>query len=683
MKSNFERLEFLDFSLNAVASCLAVYSLGMALHAPVIGTIFMVIAVSGNLVSYFLHRNFGAKLIVPAGILYAVVGICCFVFRAELNGLLPEEGVPIELLTAGALGWMISACSFFLWRDATLIFQAVPTIALFGLIGAWDTFSAAPFAFFGFLLCFATLFARTHGRLMMHQADEAGFDGGLDVGTYEEGPKVERFLGSLKAGPWRWMAGPEWALASALAVVCLSLLGAPVLQRSVQGMVNTVRINVPSPRNSSTEVRTDAFRSAPASSTTTIGNGPRSLENIVLFRTNLLEPTYLRSHTYDRYIKRGWSMTPNWSGREELVGALGDPKSLFNLMLDVGDNMPRFNYRVDFERIVDDSLPIPGIPDQVGDSRSLRVRPDLTVEMSAPDRRMSFAVRYSDNGFPSHQAGKNLPPVYSNADGDTKIPPRVLEFARRAASTGRNDYQKATLIKQAIEKQIVYDLQAPAVPDGQDPVDFVLFESRRGYCDLFASSMVLCARAVGLPARYVTGFYPSHNETDPRGGLIVHESEAHAWCEIYFEDTGWTPFDPTEGAAELGHATASNNLFQSGAGKTILVVIAALSLAVVPYGVVRYLKGRSFLADQNRAGIGRAYDAFTSHMEHLTGKVRRPSHTPEEYLAIVGPLLGSAYEDSERLTGEFVRALYSPQDGDFKDLKSQVTQFRMTHKRTR
>ena len=45
-------------------------------------------------------------------------------------------------------------------------------------------------------------------------------------------------------------------------------------------------------------------------------------------------------------------------------------------------------------------------------------------------------------------------------------------------------------------------------------------------CDVFASSMVVMARAVGIPARYVTGFYPLGNERDEAGRFTVRERDA-------------------------------------------------------------------------------------------------------------------------------------------------------------
>ena len=77
-----------------------------------------------------------------------------------------------------------------------------------------------------------------------------------------------------------------------------------------------------------------------------------------------------------------------------------------------------------------------------------------------------------------------------------------------------------------------------------DSVDTTLFDSKKGFCGHFASSYAMMMRAAGVPARIVTGYLGG--EWNPVGGyLIVRQSDAHAWTEIWLDDTGWTRIDPT------------------------------------------------------------------------------------------------------------------------------------------
>jgi Transglutaminase-like superfamily len=126
------------------------------------------------------------------------------------------------------------------------------------------------------------------------------------------------------------------------------------------------------------------------------------------------------------------------------------------------------------------------------------------------------------------------------------ITPRI-----RALAHFITDGSPSLLVKMAkIENYLVdnyrYDINAPVAPPGRNAVDFFLFDSKRGFCEHFASAMALLARAVNVPSRVVTGFAPG--KYNPFTGFFeVRGTDAHAWTEIYFPVAGWITFDPTPG----------------------------------------------------------------------------------------------------------------------------------------
>lgn len=648
--------------------------MGLGLMMPSIGYVFVAIIVVGSLFSYLAHTKLSESASSWCGLFYSVGAIIAFGFRFQLNSLLPEGGIPPELIMVGALAWMLALGSFALWRDTVIIFQAVPTIAIFGLVGAWDTFIAAPFAFFAFLLCFATLFARSHARLMMAQAEYAGF------GENSSGSEASQNISSrLKEVHWRWMAGPGWALVSALAVVLLSLLGAPVLQRSVQGVAGNVQIIVPRNRNQPVESRADPFRSTTAN-TTNVGQGPRQLSDTPVFRTNLERPTYLRSQTYDAYSGRGWTMSSNVSA-EELMRLAQDRNSLFSRTQRAAEKGRSFGYRIRFERVVGDSLPIPGVPVGIG-GFSFRVRSDLTVANDFFDRRGAFQVKITDPlDMNPTEAGKDLPPVFTNGDNHMKIPERVQRFAEEAIKGAQTDYEKAMALKNAIERQVVYDLKAERVPDGADPVEHFLFESKRGYCDLFASAMVVTARAVGLPARYVTGYYPVHEKRDPDGNLIILESEAHAWADLYFENEGWIPFDATEGADSLGDSTTPSGLDAPWVRPSAFILMG-LAVVFIPFAISKFLKSEKLLVDPKQRALVRSYRQFVSALEKQSNKVKRPGQTLSEFLEIARPSLGEHYEQGRVIVSKIEASFYRDHWEGSESVIAEIAEFkkRLTHR---
>jgi transglutaminase-like putative cysteine protease len=124
-------------------------------------------------------------------------------------------------------------------------------------------------------------------------------------------------------------------------------------------------------------------------------------------------------------------------------------------------------------------------------------------------------------------------------------PERVLALARELTQAAPTPYDRALAIE-AYLRAFPYTLEVEPPPAGRDVVDYFLFTARQGYCDYYASSMVVLARAVGLPARLVIG-YASGEYNAPAAEYIVRQEDAHSWIEIYFPGIGWVEFEPTAG----------------------------------------------------------------------------------------------------------------------------------------
>ncbi len=84
---------------------------------------------------------------------------------------------------------------------------------------------------------------------------------------------------------------------------------------------------------------------------------------------------------------------------------------------------------------------------------------------------------------------------------------------------------------------------APA-PLGRDSVDDFLFATREGFCEHYASAFTFLMRAAGIPARVVTGYQGGFMNTSA-GYLLVRQSDAHAWSEVWIRGHGWVRVDPT------------------------------------------------------------------------------------------------------------------------------------------
>ncbi|MDQ6619424.1 MAG: DUF3488 and DUF4129 domain-containing transglutaminase family protein [Pseudomonadota bacterium] len=131
--------------------------------------------------------------------------------------------------------------------------------------------------------------------------------------------------------------------------------------------------------------------------------------------------------------------------------------------------------------------------------------------------------------------------------------PRTRELAVRLRTEhpGDADFARAVLAWFGTQP-FYYTLSPPRLPS--NVTDRFLFDTRRGFCEHYASAFVVLLRSAGIPARVVTGY--QGGEVNPNGGyLIVRQSDAHAWAEALI-DGQWRRFDPTAAVApsriELG-----------------------------------------------------------------------------------------------------------------------------------
>jgi transglutaminase-like putative cysteine protease len=115
-----------------------------------------------------------------------------------------------------------------------------------------------------------------------------------------------------------------------------------------------------------------------------------------------------------------------------------------------------------------------------------------------------------------------------------------------------SDYERITLIRDYLRANYVYDLNYTHAPANQDPVQWFLFNQKRGVCANFNSAFVLLLRAADIPSRFVGGF-----SIDPSADYQkVIGMQAHAWAEVKFNNLGWVEFDAT-GSGSLPNAPDS------------------------------------------------------------------------------------------------------------------------------
>jgi transglutaminase-like putative cysteine protease len=180
--------------------------------------------------------------------------------------------------------------------------------------------------------------------------------------------------------------------------------------------------------------------------------------------------------------------------------------------------------------------------------RPLSAPPDVTLApgryLQSP-RPVSSIRRYETLSSPD--AGeRSLHPRERTA---SLRPPSAVSSAVRAlvqTFAGRRDDPRATVaaaLKFFRTQGFVYSL-SPGQYAGPDAIDDLLFRRKAGFCEHYAATFATLMRLAGIPSRVVVGYLGG--QFNQYGDyILVRQSDAHAWCEVWFPDAGWTRVDPT------------------------------------------------------------------------------------------------------------------------------------------
>jgi transglutaminase-like putative cysteine protease len=140
-----------------------------------------------------------------------------------------------------------------------------------------------------------------------------------------------------------------------------------------------------------------------------------------------------------------------------------------------------------------------------------------------------------------------LPPTAADLAYPMGANPALEALAQRWRQQSRDPAELVGLARQWFSSQgFTYTLEPGALPP-QAPLDRFLFEQRRGFCEHYAASFSALMRAAGVPARVVVGYQGGAWQT-PTGGqpfLLIRNSDAHAWSELWIAGRGWVDVDPT------------------------------------------------------------------------------------------------------------------------------------------
>jgi transglutaminase-like putative cysteine protease len=280
--------------------------------------------------------------------------------------------------------------------------------------------------------------------------------------------------------------------------------------------------------------------------------GSVKLDNTVVMRIEfpdrkgaLSERVYFRGISYDAYDGRSWSNTLrlrqplNRTREGEFVVPVArhaetGPGFRQDILVEALDTSVLFG--IPFVESVKGAFPIVQV-DGMGDvslpyvpaSRTQYTVYSVPTRLSGNDRARG-AMNYPEA---IRQRFLQLPVLSS----------RVAELARQVVQRESSVYSRVAALERHLKQNYQYSLDVGTAPT-TNPVEEFLFVRKTGYCDHYATAMVMLLRTQGIPARLATGF--AQGEWNEVGGYYtVRQRDAHAWVEVYFPDAGWVTFDPT------------------------------------------------------------------------------------------------------------------------------------------
>jgi transglutaminase-like putative cysteine protease len=148
-------------------------------------------------------------------------------------------------------------------------------------------------------------------------------------------------------------------------------------------------------------------------------------------------------------------------------------------------------------------------------------------------------------------------------DVPDEIDPAVVELAQQITRGAKTRFEKASMIVDYLFRTNKYSLEF--VRGSQDPISDFVLNKRAAHCQYFASATTIMLRAVGIPARYATGYFAHEKAED--GSTIVRGRDAHAWTEAYFDKIGWVVLDATPPSGRADPAVSPSPWYEKSLEK--------------------------------------------------------------------------------------------------------------------
>ena len=416
-----------------------------------------------------------------------------------------------------------------------------------------------------------------------------------------------------------------------------------------------------------------------------------------LFTVQADRPTYYRLTSLDLFEGGVW---------QQRTGDPVEPALSGEVDVDAADSVP-IEQRFTISSLIGPWLPAAYRPVSVAGHAPEVIPENATLLV---DGELRAGMEYSVSSLaPRPESGTLDRPVSYDAgrfrrylELPDSLPERVRDIALDVAGDEPNAYRQALAVQTHL-RTFRYDEDIAATRSFDGLVEF-LTEVQAGYCEQFAGSMAVLARALGIPSRVAIGFGFGYQRASRE--YQVTTRHAHAWVELFFPEAGWLAFEPTPRAgiaAVPPYAVPPNDNTDGGPDDTptdapteqpsrsatdrplepeppdpggespsepkpfpwaiaLAVMIGVLCVAAfIPSIPALVRRNRVANAPGPRAGVAARYVDFLEWCA-AAGYGRRPGETPVEHTARLGKMATDT-EPLERLAELMDEALWAPPDG--------------------
>ena len=301
----------------------------------------------------------------------------------------------------------------------------------------------------------------------------------------------------------------------------------------------------------------------------------------------------------------------------------------------------------------------------------------------------------------------NLPEGYN---------PRTLELVTQWREETPSDMEFVNrVLRHFNQENFYYTLNPPLL--SLHTVDEFLFETRSGFCEHYASTFTVMMRMAGIPARVVTGYMGGwYNNIG--NYVLVRQSDAHAWTEVWLPDKGWTRVDPTAAVApgriERGSLSGfdarrhmfdyqwlrnvrngfdlvqrnwnrwiiafnlkrqSNMFMPFGMGSMDAKRLVAIMVVII--AIIAVLMLPAILRFRLPAGLdpaGKQWQLFRKKLD-TAGVKSTAAMTPAELNTMASDRLGDLAEEIDQISGMYRKIRYAPDAPGVAELESAVKGF--------